>query len=139
MRIIVVDTDVFVAALLGPGGPSREVIRRCLKRQYSPVMGSTLLSEYEAVMARKQLFAKCLLNAAEREAMLDAFIKVCQWTRIYFSWRPNLRDESDNHLIELAVAASAEVICTRNIRDFARSELRFEHLKVLRPEALIRE
>jgi predicted nucleic acid-binding protein len=57
VRIIVVDTDVFVAALLGPGGSSREVIRRCLKRQYLPVMGSTLLSEYDAVMEREQLFA----------------------------------------------------------------------------------
>jgi predicted nucleic acid-binding protein len=104
-----------------------------------PVMGSALLGEYEAVMARERLFAKCLLNAAEREAVLDAYLKVCQWTRIYFSWRPNLRDESDNHLIELAVAAGAEVICTRNVRDFARSELRFEHLQVLRPETLIRE
>ena len=102
-------------------------------------MGSALLSEYEAVMARERLFAKCLLNSKEREAVLDAFLKVCQWTRIYFSWRPNLRDESDNHLVELAVAASAGVICTRNVRDFARSELRFEHLRVLRPEALIRE
>ena len=120
MRTIVVDTDVFVAALLGPGGSSREVIRRCLNRQYLPAMGSALLGEYEAVMARERLFAKCLLNAAEREAVLDAYLKVCQWTRIYFSWRPNLRDESDDHLIELAVAASAEVICTRNVRDFAQ-------------------
>lgn len=28
------------------------------------------------------------------------------WTRIYFGWRPNLRDEADNHLVELAVAMS---------------------------------
>ncbi|MBI3372567.1 MAG: putative toxin-antitoxin system toxin component, PIN family [Betaproteobacteria bacterium] len=139
MRTIVVDTDVFVAALLGPGGSSREVVRRCLNKQYLPAMGSALLSEYEAVMARERLFAKCPLNAVDRAAVLDAFMKVCCWTRIYFSWRPNLRDESDNHLIELAVAAGAELICTRNVRDFAKSELRFTHLRVLRPEALIRE
>ncbi len=139
MQTIVVGTDVFVAALLGPGGASREVIRRCLDGRYLPAMGTALFNEYEAVLAREHLFANCLLNAAERAALLEAFLKACQWTRIYFSWRPNLRDETDNHLVELAVAAGAEVICTRNIRDFAKSELRFERLRVLRPETLIRE
>ena len=43
---------------------------------------------------------------------------------------PNLRDESDNHLIELAVAAGAETIITANKRDFADSELLFPALRI---------
>jgi len=39
--------------------------------------------------------------------------------RIYFLWRPNLRDEADNHLVELAVAGGAQAVVTRNKRDFA--------------------
>ena len=34
------------------------------------------------------------------------------------TWRPNLPDEADNHLIELGVAAQA--IVTRNLRDVSR-------------------
>jgi hypothetical protein len=51
-----------------------------------------------------------------------------------FDWRPNLPDEADNHLIELGVAAQAEAIVTRNLRDVARGELKFPSLRVLTPE-----
>jgi hypothetical protein len=36
--------------------------------------------------------------------LLEIFFSVCEWTRIYCGWRPNLPDEGDNHLVELAVA-----------------------------------
>jgi len=58
---------------------------------------------------------------------------------VYYLWRPNLPDESDNHLIELAVAGGAEVIVTHNQRDFGRTELRFPGLRVLTPSELIME
>jgi len=62
----------------------------------------------------------------------------CRWTRIYFLWRPNLRDESDNHLVELAVAGGAEAVVTRNKRDFRGAELKFENLAVLTPAECLR-
>jgi hypothetical protein len=37
-------------------------------------------------------------------------------------WRPYLRDSKDDHILELAAAASSRYIITRNIRDFAGSE-----------------
>ena len=58
---------------------------------------------------------------------------------MYFAWRPNLRDESDNHLVELAVAGGARAIVTKNVRDFGRMELRFPDLRVLTPAGLIKE
>ena len=27
----------------------------------------------------------------------------CRWVEVFYAWRPNLPDEADNHLIELAV------------------------------------
>ena len=58
--------------------------------------------------------------------------------RIYFLWRPNLRDESDNHLVELAVAGGAQAVVTRNKRDFRAAELKFENLAVLTPAECLR-
>jgi putative PIN family toxin of toxin-antitoxin system len=139
MRPIVVDTSVFVAALLARKGANREVLRRCLKGDYVPLMGEALFAEHEAVLARETLFARCPLSRAEREALLDAHLRVCRWTRIYFTWRPNLRDESDNHLVELAVAGGAEAIVTRNVRDLKGAQLRFDALRVLRPEEIVKE
>lgn len=102
-------------------------------------MGEALYLEYEAVLSRKKLFGDSLLGASEREALLDAFLSVCRWTTIYFSWRPNLKDEADNHLVELAVAGGAEAIVTKNVRDLRGPELVFPGLRVLLPEAILKE
>lgn len=136
---IVLDTSVFISALLGPRGASRETLRRCLTRRCVPLMGTALFLEYESVLAREPLFAGCRLDCHEREVLFDAFLSVCQWQAVYFAWRPNLADEADNHVVELAVAGGARVIVTRNTRDFVRAELHFSGLRILTPETFIEE
>ncbi len=138
-RIVVIDTNVFVSALLRSGGASREVLRRCLRGDFVPLMGNALFAEYEAVLSREALFAKSLLPQMERERLFDAFLSACSWTRVYYLWRPNVRDEADNHLVELAVAGGAERLVTRNVRDLKGMELRFDRLAILRPEDIIKE
>ena len=64
-------------------------------------------------------------------------LRRARWVEIYFSWRPNLTDEGDNHLIELAVAGGAEALITRNIGDFKRAELKFPNLAILTPEQFL--
>jgi len=102
-------------------------------------MGATLFLEYESLMSRESLFESCLLDAGQREELLNAFLSTCRWTTIYYSWRPNLRDEADNHLIELAVAGGAAAIITKNTRDFQAADLHFPGLRFLRPEELLQE
>ncbi len=138
MRIIVLDTSVFISACLGNGGASREALRLCLNRKCVPLMGDALYTEYESVLSRERLFRDCALDSRERTALFEAFLHVCRWTRVYFAWRPNVPDESDNHVVELAVAGGAEAIVTRNVRDFARMELRFARLEVLDPRELLK-
>ena len=69
----------------------------------------------------------------------EAFLSICDWTQVYYLWRPNLRDEGDNHLIELAVAGAAAMIVTNNVRDFRGSELRFTSIKIVEPGHLRKE
>jgi predicted nucleic acid-binding protein len=135
---IVVDTDVWVAGLRGTGAANR-VLLGCLLGRYSPLMGTALLAEYESLMNRSALWQVGKLTTAERNEFLDIFLSVCTWTRIYYTWRPNLIDESDNHLIELAVAGNAKYIVTRNVRDLIRGELRFPQLTVATPQLFLEE
>jgi putative PIN family toxin of toxin-antitoxin system len=135
---IVVDTSVFVSALIGAKGPSRELIRLCLKRKYQPLMGNTLFSEYESVIKREEIIAKCPLTEPEIFTLLASFMSVSQWIFIYYLWRPNLKDEADNHLIELAVAGNAQILVTNNIKDFQNAQLLFPNLSILKPEEMIR-
>ena len=102
-------------------------------------MGAALFSEYESLLAREALWRDSPLTASERYELFDIFLGVCEWTRVYFGWRPNLPDEADNHLIELAVAGGAGVVVTRNLRDVGRGELRFPGLRVLDPAAFMKE
>lgn len=132
--MVLVDTNVLVAALLRGGGTSRAVIRACLIGQYQPVLGPALLSEYEDVLGRADLFSDSVLSVKERNELFDGFLSQCRWVEVFYAWRPNLPDEADNHLIELAVAAQADAIVTRNLRDVSRGELKFPSLKVLTPE-----
>lgn len=136
---VVVDTNVFVSALIRSEGASREVIRACLRGRVHPLMGTALFAEYEALLGRDELFERSPLRAPQREVVLNAFFGVCRWTRIYYRWRPNLPDEADNHLVELAVAGGASVIVTKNTRDFRRAELQFPGVRVLKPETLLQE
>jgi putative PIN family toxin of toxin-antitoxin system len=135
---IVVDTSVFVSALIGSLGPSREVIRRCLRGKYQPLMGNALFCEYESVINREEILAKCPLTKEEIMVLFQAFLSVSQWVNIYFLWRPNLADEADNHLIELALAGNASFIVTNNIKDFQKTDLLFPSLSILKPEQIIR-
>ena len=131
---VVVDTNVFVGALLKQGGPSRRIVRACLAGDYQPLIGAALFAEFEDVLARGALWAGSLISAGERDEVFDGFVSVCRWVEVFFVWRPNLPDEADNHLVELAVAGNAIAIVTRNTRDLVRGELRFPSLRILTPE-----
>jgi putative PIN family toxin of toxin-antitoxin system len=132
MPVLVVDTNVIVAALRSEGGTSRQIVRRVLLGDYTPVLGNALWLEYEDVLGRAALWDA---NTSERDRfqVIAAVAQAARWVNISFGWRPNLPDEADNHLIELAVAAGAEVIVTHNIRDVARGELKWARLSVLTP------
>ena len=134
---IVVDTNVFIGAILSSQGLNRELIRCCLLGEYQPMMSNALYLEYESVIEREEIIAKCQLDRSKVNELLDGFLSVSKWVNIYYSWRPNLRDEGDNHVIELAIAGNAQIIATNNLRDFRGSELTFPQLQILSPHQII--
>ena len=136
-KTIVVDTSVLIGALIGSQGPSRELIRRCLQEMYTPLISNALFLEYEDVSKRKRILDQCPLTCHEIGELLNAFYAVCRWVPIYYLWRPNVPDEGDNFVIELALAGNATHIVTNNIRDFQNAELLFPGLSIVRPEEFL--
>ncbi len=55
--------------------------------------------------------------------------RVKQWVTIYYGWRPNLPDEADDHLVELALAGGAAGIVPHTV---ANPPLRTKEMAVTR-------
>jgi putative PIN family toxin of toxin-antitoxin system len=131
--LVVIDTNVLIAALIKADAAPPQLFRLCMQQRVVPLMGTTLLKEYEEVMQRETLFVRSPLSGEEREGFLDAYLSVCEWISVYYLWRPNLRDEADNHLIELAIPGGAKFLVTGNTKDFRGASLHFPSLAVVTP------
>ena len=134
-----IDTNVIVGSLLRPEGQNRAVLRACFEDRLQPILGESLFLEYEDVLDREHLLRKSPLSRIERQTFFEAFLSICEWVPVYYLWRPNLRDEGDNHILELAVAGAATMIVTNNIADFRGAELRFPEIKLLTPPDALKE
>lgn len=129
---VVIDTNILVSALRSEGGASREILRRALRGLYQPLFSNALWLEYEDLLGRTALWSDAT-TPEERQQVLAALAGVGRWVRIYYLWRPNLPDEADNHLIELAIAGGAKVIITHNTRDLLHGQLLWKNLSILTP------
>ena len=135
---VVVDTNVLVAGLISGKGSNRETLRLCLKGDLQPFVGNALYLEYQDLLNRENIQALCQQTSVSLMEFLDGFAQVCKAVDARYLWRPNLRDEADNHLVELAIAAQAAYIVTNNIADFAGAELKHLGYEVITPAQLLR-
>ena len=134
---IILDTNIFVGACLGSRYDNL-VIRGCLTGDFKPLVSHALLFEYEDLIGRGSIFDHPVaLNFEEREILFNALYSVCRLIDVSYLWRPNLKDEGDNFIVELAVAGNANYIVTKNLKDFRQSELVFDSFKVITPKQLL--
>jgi predicted nucleic acid-binding protein len=113
-----------------------------LKGSVSTLDGNGLIFRvriYFGKVGCNDVIERCSLPRKDIQALLSALMSVSRWVQVYYLWRPNLTDEADNHLIELAIAGNAEAIITQNIKDFQQTELLFPSLSIITPQSLIME
>lgn len=115
---IVLDTNVLVAGLRSCQGASFELLSRLTCGQFQLHLTVPLAMEYEDVLHRPGLLP---LPAAAIDAVLDMVCAVAFKQPVHFLWRPQLRDPSDELVLEAAVNAAADFLVTHNLRDFAAS------------------
>jgi predicted nucleic acid-binding protein len=93
-----------------------------------------LVVEYEAALVAQRVPE---ISESNIRTTLDYLCTVGREQRVYFLWRPTLRDPNDDMVLELAVAARCAAVVTYNVRDFRGSE-RFG-LEIWRPADLLRK
>ena len=86
----------------------------------TPVLSVALLFEYEDVLRRETTVLQ--LSPEKIDIILDNFCALSVFQKVYFLWRPYLKDPKDDHILELAVASRTSWIVTHNLKDFDGSK-----------------
>jgi len=131
---IVVDTNVWVAALISRRGKSFRLLSLVGSGQFELCVSPPLVFEYEAVLKRL-LDTKIKLNEQDIDTLLDYLCGNAQLQRVYYLWRPFLIDSRDDMILEAAVSGQCQIIVTFNAAHFKGVE-QFG-LKVVTPQAFL--
>ena len=118
--LAILDTSVLVSGLRSKRGASFQIIQAIRAGHLHISVYVALVLEYECVLLRPGLIPSFTKNEIHR--ILDAVCLMAQHQKVFFAWRPFLKDPNDDLILELAVAASAPYIITHNISDFAGSD-----------------
>lgn len=138
IRRIVLDTSVVVAGLRSRLGASNAVLRLVAERQVVGLATPPLFLEYEDVLKRAEHRLVHGLTLEEIDEFLAELAAVLEPAETRFQWRPQVRDPSDEMVLEAAINGHADIIVTFNVSDFAAAGPRFGIL-ILPPRDLLRE
>jgi len=117
---IVIDTNLIVSALRSKRGASFRLLRLLGDSRFEISVSVPLVIEYEK--AAKGTVRREGLSSREVDDILDFICAVARHRKIYYLWRPLLRDPKDDMVLELAVAGGCDFIVTYNQRDFIGAE-----------------
>lgn len=130
---VVLDTNVLVSALRSRKGASFRILSAIGKSKFHLCLSVPLVLEYEEVLLRE--IDQLMANEQDVQDLIDFLCSVGQHQKIYFLWRPYLRDLEDEFVLELAVAGDCDYIVTFNRQDFAGAEA--FGIQVLNPRELL--
>ena len=113
---IVMDTNVLVAALKSSRGASFRMLSLVEHGIFTLHVSTPLVSEYEAVLKR----GITSLSGEEIDDIIDFLCSRAVLNKIFYLWRPVLKDPDDDFVLELAVKANAAIV-TWNVADFTHA------------------
>ena len=130
------DTDAIVAAMRSPTGASAAIIRKARRGKIALLLSVPLAMEYEAVCVRPEHQLAAGLSEQEVRIFVDAVIAIAEPVKIHYLWRPQLRDPSDEMVLETAVNGRAYLLITFNVRDYGTAPARFG-IEVMTPREAV--
>lgn len=116
MYRVAIDTNVFVSALRSRRGASFRLLFEADRKKFLQCISVPLILEYEKTA--KAASTVTGLSDQSVDDIIDGLCLSSSRRKIFFLWRPQLRDPGDDFILELAVEATCDYIITYNIRDF---------------------
>ena len=129
MENIVIDTNVLLSALYSNKGASYKLLSIIDSDKFVVNISTTLIYEYEEILKLKSN-----LEIQYVDSILNYICAIGKKNKIFYLWRPKLKDSDDDFLLELAVTSNS-IIVTLNGKDFKpASEF---NLKVMTPKEFL--
>ncbi len=128
MRVIL-DTNVLVSALRSDMGASYAIVSQLPSKRFQMALTVPLYLQYQDVLTRPEH----MTGASRRDDILNFLRYLCSIAhqqRVFFLWRPWLKDPQDDMVLEAAVASQCRYIITHNLRDFTGSRIE-EHFGIV--------
>ena len=126
---IVIDTNVLLSALYSNKGASYKLVSIIDSDKFVVNISTTLIYEYEEILKQKSKFEFKYIDS-----ILNYICKIGKKNKIFYLWRPKLKDVDDDFLLELAVKSDS-IIVTLNKKDFKPAK-QF-NLKVMTPKEFL--
>ena len=133
-QLIVIGTCVLISALRSRNGASFKLLSLIDSNKFTFFLSVPLVLEYESVA--KRMARNLGLTHTDIEDIIDYLCAVGKHRKVHYLWRPNLKDPSDDFVLELAVESECNYIVTHNIKDF--KDINKFNLKAITPQELLR-
>ena len=131
--LVTLDTNIIYQALKSANGASFFILQQVRERKIQIALSVPLFEEYEDVLKRKKSLEDFGLDVEDIDKFLRFIAYVGKPYKTYFLFRPNLKDEKDNMVVEVAVTSQCDYLVTSNTKDFRNAELKFDQLKIVTP------
>ena len=135
---MVLDTNVAVSGHRSPSGASARLIDRALARRFTLLVSVALALEYEAACCDPAQLSASGLDELDVRTTIEALCAVAEPVVSWFLWRPQLRDPTDEMVLEAVINASADLLVTFKQRRFGDAPEKFGIAVVAPQEALRR-
>ncbi len=117
--LIIIDTNVLVAALRSSKGASSKLLNLVGSGNFKLILSVPLAFEYEDVLHRPD---KVPVSSRGIDAIIDYICQEADQCRIFYLWRPVLKDPKDDMVLELAINSGCDYIVTHNTKDFLKAD-----------------
>ncbi|PWR00733.1 putative toxin-antitoxin system toxin component, PIN family [Leucothrix pacifica] len=117
---VTIDTNVLLGALKSNKGASYKLLMLLTERVFTANISVPLFIEYESVAKRTELVAN--LSEEDINDILNYFLSKSNIQKIFYLWRPFLKDPKDDLVLEVAVKSQSKYIITFNKKDFVGCE-----------------
>ncbi len=120
MDVVTIDTNVVISALKSKKGASYKFLMLLTENLFVPNISVPLFMEYKSVAKREGLVVN--LTEKDIDAILDYYLSQSKIHKIFYLWRPLLKDPKDDLVLEVAVKSQSKYIITFNKKDFKGCE-----------------